>query len=193
MSANNVLCGEVSIRIFEAEKVRIRAAFIEEWDRVFKFYYDLADDMRDSGVPFGWERNIVPSEKFIKESILKQQLYIGETEGNLAAAMVLSYECEDGYDNVKWRVRAEPREAAVMQSLGVLGRYQNRGIASRMINEACRMAMRMNKKAVRLDVLKNNIKARELYEIMGFKYIDEAKMFYNDMGFMDFVFYELAL
>ena len=53
--------------------------------------------------------------------------------------------------------------------------------------------MRTNKKAVRLDVLKNNIKARELYEAMGFKYIDENKMFYKDIGFIDFVFYELAL
>ncbi|MCI8285011.1 MAG: GNAT family N-acetyltransferase [Firmicutes bacterium] len=193
MSLSNILREGILVRTFTAEKISIRAACIEEWDSVFRFYYDLIEDMHDSGIPLGWEKNIVPSEKFIKKSILKQELHIGESAGQVAAAMVVNSECDEEYSSIKWQVRAEQQDVMVMHSLGVLGRYQGQGIASRMINHAYLTAMRTNKKAVRLDVLKNNIKARELYEAMGFKYIDENKMFYKDIGFIDFVFYELAL
>ena len=70
---------------------------------------------------------------------------------------------------------------------------QGQGIAKQMVAFAAQTAGKNRMKAIRLDVLKQNVPAAKLYLSMGFQYIDTVKMFYEDTGLADFQLYELIL
>ena len=49
------------------------------------------------------------------------------------------------------------------------------------------------KKAVRFDALKSNIPAQKMYERYGFKFRGIQKLYYENTGWADFLFYEMNI
>lgn len=49
------------------------------------------------------------------------------------------------------------------------------------------------KKAMRLDVIENNVTAEKLYQKLGFQYIQTKTLYYDVVGEMTFKLYELVL
>ena len=62
-----------------------------------------------------------------------------------------------------------------------------------MVRFALDLARDMGRRAVRLDVLRGNLRARRLYTGMGFVRVAAVPMFYEDTGLTDFELYEYAL
>lgn len=173
--------------------LKIRKAHIDEFEKVIDFYYLLIDTMQDAEYHPYWEKGVYPSEDFIRNSIDRQELYVGTLNDEFAAALVLNHDAADGYEEVSWNTPAAKNEVMVIHALGVLTCFQGQGIAQKMIQEAARIARKKQQKAVRLDVLTSNIPARKLYVKMGFQYIDTVKIFYEDTGLADFMLYEYRL
>lgn len=170
--------------------IRIRVANDNDYIRVRDFYYSLIDAMEDAEYKPGWEKDIYPTQEFLINSIKNKELYVGETDGCIAACMVVNHEYNDGYNDIHWSVEAEDSELLVIHALGVHPVFSGKGMAKQMVEHVIETA-RVNKiKAIRLDVLGGNIPAEKVYTQIGFVYRDTIKMFYEDTGWTNFKLFE---
>lgn len=173
--------------------LEIRAARPDEFQAVRAFYHHLIELMRDAEYRPGWEKDVYPDQEQLRQAIDKQQLYVGELEGETACAMIVNRECNEGYRGAPWRVEVGPEQVAVIHALGVLPTQQGRGLAREMVRFAMDKARAEGSLAIRLDVLSGNLPAEKLYLGMGFYRVSSARMFYPDTGWTDFDMYEFDL
>lgn len=173
--------------------MNIRLAEGFEFDNVQKFYYNLIDMMQDSRYFPGWVKGVYPSDDYLREAIAKRELWVCEIEGEIAAAVVLNHDCNDGYKDVNWSVEAKSDEVLIVHALGVLPTFHGQGIASAMLDHTKELGKRTNQKAIRLDVLLKNAPAEKLYIKHGFCLIDTLKLYYDNTGLTEFKLYEYRL
>jgi len=171
-------------------EIRIKPAQMAEYDIVETFYRTLIESMRDSEFSPEWEVGVYPTEKFLRDAITEQTLYLASLKESLVGAMILNHEYAPEYENVKWQIDAGRDEIMIIHALGVSARHQGRGIAKEMVSSAIEICKNSSFKAIRLDVLRKNIPAAKLYLSMGFKYIATIKIYYEDTGLTDFQLYE---
>ncbi len=168
----------------------IKNAMPQEYELVRSFYHSLIDALVGSEYGAGWEKDIYPSPEFLKESIDKQELYIVLEDDQIAGAMVVNHEWNEGYDQYEWPTVCKREEVVVIHALGVHGAFTGKGYGRKMVEYTIRKAEKEGLKAIRLDVLKGNLPAEKLYTGLGFKYQHTLTMYYEDTGWTDYELYE---
>lgn len=166
-----------------------------QYEAVRGFYHSLIDTVAAAGtaVYIGWKKDIYPAPEFLEESIRRGELYLLMEDGQIAAAMVLNQECNDGYEGIRWRTAADASEVMLIHALGVHPDHAGKGYAKALVREAVRLAEERGMKAIRLDVLEGNIPAERLYTGLGFQYTVTSRMYYEDTGWTNFRLYEYAV
>ena len=160
---------------------------------VKELYYAIIDGIGDSTGSVGWKKDIYPDPVFLKNSINNGELFIALDGEMITGAMVLNHDGNDSYENFIWPTEADGEEVTVIHALGIHPGYTERGHARSMVQFAIDRAAKNGQKAIRLDVLKGNVKAEKLYSGMGFRYLDTIRMYYEDTGWSDFELYEYSL
>ena len=173
--------------------MNIRYAKQSEFNDVVSFYYGLIDSMRGAEYRPRWEKDIYPARQFIYDSIERNELYVAVIDGEIISAAVINHDCAEGYEKASWKIDAGGDQIAVIHILAVSSRYQNKGIAKKMVSYIIETSKKNGMKAIRLDVLAANKPAHRLYISMGFICIDTIKLFYEDTGLTEFSLYELVL
>ena len=112
--------------------MQIRRAGTAEFDAVRACYYAVMDEMKNAEFKPGWERDVYPSQEFLRASLDKGELYVGEIGGHLVTAMVVNHEYNESYDGAPWSVDAADGELLVIYALGVRLSFAGRGIAQAM-------------------------------------------------------------
>ena len=98
--------------------------------------------------------------------------------------------CRERRQNGERRSRAADSELLVVHALGVHPQFSRRGIAGRMARHVIAMAAQNGIKTVRLDVLEGNLPPEKAYTKVGFRYVETARMFYEDTGWTNYKLYE---
>ena len=173
--------------------LELRKAVPADFPEVWDFYGRLIDGMAGAQFHPGWERDVYPSEEFVRSSLERGELFTAWLEGVMAGAMVINHACTPGYETVAWAVDAAPEEVSVIHALGISPDFQGRGVAGELVRGAVRLAREAGQKAIRLDVLNGNLPAQKLYAAAGFQYRGSVRLFYEDTGMTDFLLYELPL
>lgn len=171
----------------------IRTAKKEELEKVVLLYNSIIDGMQNEKYKPGWKKGIYPDEKFVKEAIEKNELYVGILDGEFVGAMVVNHEVAGAYETVEWKAAAKPGEVTVIHALGISHRHQRQGLAGEMIRDAIARAAESGQKAVRLDVLSGNVSAQKFYLSLGFEYRGTVQLFYEDTGLTEFLLYEYVV
>lgn len=149
--------------------------------------------MADSPFSPGWEKDIYPTQDFLRHSIENRELYPAEAPEGPAACMVVNHAYSDGYRDIPWSVDAADEELCVIHVLGVHPRYAGRGLAKQMVAHVIETARKQGLKAIRLDVPEGNLPAEQAYTKVGFSYRDTMQMFYADTGWTAFRLFEYPL
>lgn len=160
--------------------IQIRRAGTAEFAAVREFYYAVIDEMKAAEFKPGWEQDVYPLQDFLRASLDRGELYVGEIGGHLVAAMVVNHEYNESYDGAPWSVDAADEELLVVHALGVRPSFSGQGIAQAM--DAARYLAGTGMKTIRLDVLKGNVPAERAYRKDGFASCRTACMFYEDTG-----------
>ena len=175
------------------DRLDIRPAAEGDYPAVRDFYYAVTDEMGEDPFLPGWEKDVYPTQDFLKDSIRRGELYLGFLDGALAACMVVNHAYNEGYRSVAWGVEAADDELLVIHALGVRRACSGRGLAREMARRVLQMARAQGLKTVRLDVLGGNLPAERAYAAVGFRYVDTLPMFYEDTGWMEFRMFEFPL
>lgn len=173
--------------------LNIRAARTDEYERVKEFYHDVIRGFQDAEYDPQWEIGIYPTDEHLYTSIEKQELYVGFVGEGMVAAMVLNHRFNEGYNHVQWLIDVKQEDVMVIHLLCVHPRVRKRNLAKQMVLWALEFSKSQFKKTVRLDVLKGNVPAENLYPSLGFQYVTEERTYYDDLDWMDFLLYEYPL
>ena len=168
-----------------------RKAEKEDFDKVRSLYWTLIDREQDDPSFPHWKKCIHPSDEMIRNSIDKEELYVLADGDTVAACVIANGEKVDGYSDVLWQIDSE--EVIVLHVLAVHPDQRGKGLARRLVENVIEVERTAGKKAVRLDVIENNVAAEKLYQKLGFQYIQTKTLYYDVVGEMTFKLYELVL
>ena len=168
-----------------------RKAEKEDFDKVRSLYWTLIDREQDDPSFPHWKKGIHPSDEMIRNSIDKEELYVLADGDTVAACVIANGEKVDGYSDVPWQIDSE--EVIVLHVLAVHPDQRGKGLARRLVENVIEVERTAGKKAVRLDVIENNVAAEKLYQKLGFQYIQTKTLYYDVVGEMTFKLYELVL
>ena len=90
-----------------------------------------------------------------------------------------------------WQIDSD--EVIVLHVLAVHPDHRGKGLARRLVENVIEQERKAGKKALRLDVIENNITAEKLYQKLGFQYVQTKTLYYDVVGEMTFKLYELVL
>ena len=102
-------------------------------------------------------------------------------------------QAEHGYEQANWSIDLTYDKVFVVYTLAVLPQLMNRGVASDLLRFAEDTARKAGMKAIRLDVVANNIPAIRLYEKLGFMCVGDFDLGYGKYGLDLFKLYEKNL
>ena len=109
----------------------------------------------------------------------------------IAACVIANDEKVEGYADAPWQVDSD--DIIVLHVLAVHPDHRGKGLARRLVENVIEQQRKAGKKALRLDVIENNITAERLYQKLGFRYIQTKTLYYDVVGEMTFKLYELVL
>lgn len=134
--------------------ITIRNAESSDWATIAEFNRALAAETEDKLLD--WE-TLASGVRRVLADEAKGRYFIAETGGRIVGMTMITYEWSDWRDGWIWWI----------QSVYVHPDFRGRGIFARLYRhiEAC--AAEAGTRAVRLYVLKNNIRARAIYEKLG--------------------------
>lgn len=140
-----------------------------------------------------WHMGVYPARSDLEGRLAAGELYVGERNGALVAAMVVAKGEDPIYARVPWRVPAASDEVAVLHLLVVDPAARGRGVGGRMVAAAARVARRAGMRVLHLDTLETNVGAIALYKGCGLSVACVMPVRYEDIGDASTVLFELAL
>ena len=173
--------------------IAIRKANSDQFQDIRAFYHAVIDGIGASRNSVKWKKDIYPSSEFLAESLRSGELFTVEEGGEIIGSMILNHQSNDMYRSCCWPTEASDSEVTVIHALAVHPSHSGKGCARQMVRFAINYARQHLQKAIRLDVLKGNLRAEKLYSGMGFQYLQTLPMFYEDTGWADFQLYEYRL
>ena len=168
-----------------------RKAAKEEFYKIRSLYWNLIDKEKDDPSFPHWKKGIHPSDEMMQDSIDKGELYVLSDGGEIAACVIANDEKVEGYTDAPWQIDSD--EVIVLHVLAVHPDHRGKGLARKLVENVIEQERKAGKKALRLDVIKNNTTAEKLYQKLDFRYIQTKTLYYDVVGKMTFKLYELVL
>lgn len=140
-------------------------------------FYDRAVKYLDEHINYPkWTYKVYPSEDSVREKALAGSQFMFGRNGQVVGAFVLNDDPQGVYENVMWNKPLERGEYMVCHTLAAEPNMQGKGIGKQMVSFCIKYAMEHGYKAIRLDVVPDNIPARRLYEKCGFQYAGDVDL-----------------
>lgn len=171
----------------------MRQASLADFPAVRAFYDQLIDELVLRPYHPLWEKGGHPSDDYLRSAIARGELWIAESAGDIAGAMVVNGEANSGYDRVPWQVEAAQGEYVIVHAFGVSSRCQGRGLGSAMMRAVISRSRAEGRKAIRLDLIDHNLPVAQVYLKLGFSKCAEIKLYYEEVGWQLFHMFEFAL
>ena len=156
-------------------------------------YIEVIEHTKNMDIHARWIYGKHPTDVMIQSYIDRQEMYLYMDGQNIAAMTAITmYQSED-YHEIFWSQNLKDDEVASLHIFAVAPEYQGKGVAKRMMADIISLVKKNGKKAIRLDALASNTPARRMYEKFGFAYRGNQTLFAENIGWTDFLYYELPL
>ncbi|MDO4721112.1 MAG: GNAT family N-acetyltransferase [Peptostreptococcaceae bacterium] len=179
-------------------RLRIRPAGSGDIDEIVKLYDAVIEHLESTVNYPGWKKGVYPAKPDAVAATESSALYIALLGSTPVGSIVLDNIPEAGYKGIKWQSQEIMEGCAyknilVLRTLVVHPSYWGRGIARSLMEFAEETALYRNCDAIRLDVVKGNLPAIQLYEKCGYSHITTGSLGYEKYGLPLFEMYEKVL
>lgn len=155
-------------------------------------FYDKVTACLEAGINYPkWTRGVYPGRQSISKAIQNGTQYICTIEGRAVGAFILNQDAQGNYTAGEWAKELQDGEYMVIHTLAVSPDCARQGIGRAMIEYAVKQAKDRGYKAIRLDVVPDNLPARKLYEKAGFTFAGEKDLGRDIPEIPLFALYEL--
>lgn len=175
------------------QEVQIRKATEADLDCIENLYEDICDYLEAHRNYPGWKKGIYPVRRDAEKGLAANGLYIACLGQKAAGTIILNHEPEEGYKNGKWLTEDNYRHIYVIHTLAVHPDFLKHGIGTELLMFAEKPAREEHCTSIRLDVVKENIPAKQLYQKCGYQLTGTVSLGYEAYGLPWFDLYEKLL
>ena len=168
-------------------------ATLEDLPRVCRFYKAVCDKQATDRYTPRWHYGIYPDEEELRAHILRRELLLALEGGGLAAAIVLLPHEDEEYRGAAWQYPEATHRVCVWHLFAVGPLFRGRHVGRETLIRVLRFCRQRGFQAVHLDVTKGNDAAERLYTRLGFRFVQERDVFYEDTGVMAVRLFEFDL
>ena len=140
-----------------------------------------------------WVYGRHPTDTSLKSYIDNGEMFFLMDEDKIAGLVAVVMHQDKEYETVSWSEALANNQVAVLHLLAVCPDYRGRALGRVILEEVIDLAKRNGKKALRLDTLKSNLPAQQMYERAGFSYRGTQYLFAENTDWTDFLYYEKTL
>lgn len=159
--------------------------------KVGAFYDDVVKYLCENINYPKWSYKEYPSEGSVKEKTKEGSQFMCIDNDVVVGAFVLNDDPQGQYENAVWSKELSRGEYMVCHTLASLPSLYGKGVGKRMVEYCIDYAKSQGYKAIRLDVVPDNIPAKKLYEKCGFKYVGDVDLERNIEYIPKFSMYEM--
>lgn len=123
-----------------------------------------------------WVYKEYPTESSVREMTEAGFQFVCIDAGRIVGAFVLNDGPQGAYEKAAWSRQLPQGEYMVCHTLATEPSHQKRGIGRQIVEYCIEYARKQNYKAIRLDVVPDNLPAKKLYEKCGFTYIGDVDL-----------------
>lgn len=152
------------------DKLKFILAQANHLDEIFLLYTEAIKEMNANQI-YQWDE-MYPDKSILAEDIRKQEITVALLENEAAsqkeiiAAYVLNQECDEEYQNGNWNY---PNSwYYIIHRLCVNPKFQNQGIARRVMLHIEKELKKQGVESIRLDAFSKNLYALKLYKSLGY-------------------------
>ena len=175
------------------QDIQIRKAVKADLDCIEKLYDDICDYLETHTNYPGWRKGIYPVRCDAEKGVMENALYIAQIGKKTAGSFILNHEPEKGYKRGKWLTENDYRHIYVVHTLAVHPDFLKCGIGTELLMYAEQVAREEQYVSIRLDVVKGNIPAEQLYQKCGYQLIGTVSLGYEAYGLPWYNLYEKIL
>lgn len=174
-------------------EIHIRKAVASDLNKIEQFYNEVCDYLSiHSNFP-GWKKGVYPVREDAEKGLKEKALYIAQINGEIAGTFILKHKPEDGYKNGNWSTENDYTRIYVIYTLAVHPDFLKQGVATEMLMFAERLAREEHCISIRLDVVKGNVPADQLYQKCGYTFRGTVSLGYEAYGLPWYNLFEKVL
>jgi len=159
----------------------IRKATFDDVNSIMKIVQETIVEMGNYNNT-QWDENYPQKSNFI-EDINKGELYVIDEDGELGGFACINKVEPEEYKNLTWKLDVT---ALVIHRMAVNAKFRRKGIGSRLINFADKLAQGQNIKLLKTDTYSLNTKMQGLFKKCGYTYVGEINFLRKEKQFYCF-------
>lgn len=173
--------------------MEIRKAKKEDWEGTAQFYDRVTAYLAQNINYPKWIPGEYPGKGSTHAAIEEGCQYLCVDGTRIVGAFILNENPQGDYCAGSWGLDLEEGEYLVIHTLAADPKAYRSGLGRYMVEACIKIAKEQGYKALRLDVVPDNVPARRLYEKMGFTYAGEKDLKRGIEAIPRFALYELRL
>ena len=175
------------------ERLVFRKADWDDLDAIAGIY-DRTHDAEEAGLTTtGWVRDIYPVKAVAEQSLERDDMYVAEYDGKVAATGIINQIQVNVYFDCDWEHKAQDEEVSVLHTLAVDPEARGLGIGPAFVKFWEDLAREQGCKVLRIDTNARNKRARAMYAKLGYTERDIVPTVFNGIRGVDLVLMEKKL
>ncbi len=164
--------------------MEIRIACHADLDSIEAIYDGILTQEEQQGHSYtNWQRGVYPTRQDAEAALAEGSLYVGEENGQIAAAVTLNHRQLPEYSDIRWEYPAKGDEVLVIHTLVIHPQAAGHGLGRQFVTFAEETARAKGCKVLRLDTYEGNTPAASLYRKLGYRYAGVTK--FNFHGILE--------
>ncbi len=173
--------------------MKVRKAQKSDVDSVKKIYERVHDGEEKGMSTTGWIRNVYPTGKTAEDALNRGDLFVMTDDGKIVAAAVINRIQGNEYKDVAWKHDVTEHEVMVLHGLAVDPLEMSKGYGRAFIAFYEDYAKHQNCSDLRMDTNVKNIRAKKLYQALGYETVGVVSCAFNGIPDVQLVCFEKYL
>lgn len=174
-------------------ELKFRKAGYEDIDRIAEIYDHIHDAEEAGAMTIGWARGVYPVRETAEASVARNDMYVAELDGRVAAAGIINKIQVDVYFDCDWEYEAPEDKVSVLHTLVVDPEMCGMGIGRAFAEFYEDLSGELGCEVLRIDTNARNKAARKMYEKLGYTETAIMPTIFNGIRGVDLVLLEKKL
>ena len=170
-----------------------RKATAADIPAIAEIYADIHTQEENREVTIGWIRSIYPTEATAQAALARDDLFVGEDDGQIIGAAIINKQQVPEYTLGAWKHPAPDDEVMVLHTLVISPKVARGGYGRQFVDFYEQYAKAHNCPCLRMDTNARNVRARAMYKKLGYEEIGIVPCAFNGIEGVQLVLLEKAL
>ncbi len=173
--------------------IQFRKAKETDIDRIWEIYLENHREEELGNVVIGWNRDIYPVRQTAEDAFSRGDLFVLEDETGIMGTAIINQEQVDVYNLGKWQYDVLDSQIMVLHTLVISTKASGKGYGKRFVDFYEKYALENNCPYLRLDTNERNVRARKMYQKLGYQEIGIVPCVFHSMPDINMVLLEKKL